>query len=95
MRISEDMFPLCDFSISSPPYFPVDFGSGIGETGGTYDSYLRDIGNIYGQLAKCMKKNAYIAIEVSNLKDNEIITLAWDIAKVVSQHLHFEQEVVI
>ena len=94
LEIREDMFPLCDFSMSSPPYYPVDPTSSIGKDG-DYATYLRDIADIYRRLGRCMRKDAYIIIEVSNLRDDIFVPLAWDIAREVSKYLTFVQEVVV
>ncbi len=47
-------------------------------------------------MAQLMKDHAHVVIEVANLKAPDGVTrLAWDIADVVSEVLHFEGEVVI
>ena len=42
-----------------------------------------------------MKENSHIVIEVSNLKRKRVTTLAWDIAKKISEILVFEGELVV
>lgn len=52
--------------------------------------------NIFSQVAQRMNPSGYLVIEASNLKKaSEVTTLAWDIAREVSQILHFEGETII
>ena len=61
-----------------------------------YATYLREIKDIYAQLRSRMRPAGTAVIEVANIKRNgRVTTLAWDIAAVVSQVLHFEGEVVV
>ncbi len=92
--------PKIHFSITSPPYmgkhdvenpFTAYTKSGKG-----YAEYLKDIQNIYKQIAKIMLPNARAVVEVANIKQNDhVTTLAWDIAEEISQVLHFEGEIII
>lgn len=91
-------FQLC---ITSPPYMgrthtenPFTSYSTIGSG---YAQYLIDIKSIYHQIKSRMAPDAHVVIEVSNLKhdDGTITTLAWDIAAVLSEVLHFEGEVIV
>jgi SAM-dependent methyltransferase len=57
---------------------------------------LQDIQNIYAQMKDLMKPGARVVIEAVNLKLwDGLTTLAWDVAKAVSQVLWFEGEIVI
>jgi flagellar biosynthesis chaperone FliJ len=62
-----------------------------------YEQYLRDIQDIYRQVKNKLKTGGHAVVEVSNLKheDNLLTTLAWDIARAISEVLHFKGEVVI
>ena len=42
-----------------------------------------------------MKPGRYVIVEVSNVKQEDITPLAWDVAKEISKHLHFEGEIII
>ena len=42
-----------------------------------------------------MKKGSYVVIEIANLKNKEVTTLAWDVGKVVSKIFHFEGEIIV
>jgi len=92
--------PLIDLCLTSPPYTNelddenpfVDYR----QKGFTYPSYIKELGNIFSQVAQKMKPNSHVVIEASNLKKNGHITmLAWDIAREISKIFHFEGETVI
>jgi SAM-dependent methyltransferase len=92
--------PPFDFSLASPPYM----GKRDRENPLTayttpnhgYPAYLQDIQNIYAQMKDLMKPGARVVIEAVNLKLwDGLTTLAWDVAKAVSQVLWFEGEIVI
>jgi len=86
-NLSSYKLPLFDFCFTSPLY--------THNNGKPYKRYLKNIYEIFAQLKNLMKKNSYLVIEVSNLKDKDVTTLAWDIEKEVSKVLHFEGEIVI
>jgi DNA modification methylase len=92
--------PTIDFSITSPPYMNKDDDddpfAAYRVKGSGYAAYLRDIRNIYAQLGRFMRPGGTVVMEVANLKhDGRVTTLAWDIAKEVSNVLRFEGEVVV
>lgn len=89
--------PLCDFSITSPPYMQFHHTenplTNYTKTG-DYQNYLSGIRTVYSHMKKVMKKNAAIVLEVSNISGNghPMTPLAWDIAREVSKELFFERE---
>jgi len=92
--------PPIDFSITSPPYMGRDDAedpfSNYTATGDGYAAYLREIEQIYAQVRQKLKPGARAVLEVSNLKGpSGITTLAWDVARAVSNVLEFEGETVI
>ena len=94
LKLSENKFPRFNFSLTSPPYNPIDEENYLSGKGG-YQGYLKDIGKIYRQLKRFMKKDSFIVIEAANLKGKEVTPLAWDIAREVSKVFHFEGEIII
>lgn len=92
--------PTFNFSMTSPPYMRKDdiedpFTAYMTRYDGL-TSYLKDIRSIYEQMKPIMASSARVVIEVANIKHKDsVTTLAWDIAKEVSQVLHFEGEVVV
>ncbi len=93
-------FPPIDCSITSPPYMhkddPSDPLAAYTVPGRGYDAYLRDLRDIYQQLAGLMSVGAVAIVEVANLKGaNGITPLAWDIAQAIGQVLRFQGEIVV
>lgn len=90
--------PPIDFSMTSPPYMTKDDHSENPLTGNKtrgYQTYLRDIRSIYGQLREHMKPSGTVVVEVSNLKvENQVTPLAWDIGREISRVYRFEGEVI-
>jgi DNA modification methylase len=98
-KLSTYEIPKCDFSITSPPYMrshdkenPLTSNTKSGE----YKEYLQQMKNVYMQVKQIMKRNALIVLEVSNTYDNkhQMTPLAWDMAKILSEVLYFENEII-
>jgi len=99
-RLNTYDLPRFHFSMTSPPYMSKDDAtdplSDYRAMGGSYKGYLRQLRNIYAQLAALMEPARSVVIEASDLKHaGRLTTLAWDIAGEVAQVLTFEGEVVI
>jgi DNA modification methylase len=101
LEIDKANIPMIDFSITSPPYMSKNNHqeypfAAYQVTGGNYEQYLTDIRTIYSQLKLKLKPNAYAVIEVSNIINEGVLTtLAWDIARSVSDVLAFKKEIII
>ena len=99
LKLDSYKIPKIDFCFTSPPYMAknhLENPFSAYQEKGNYSRYLKDIENIYSQIKKIMRKNAFAGIEVANLKnDGEVTTLAWDIANRVEKILHFEGEIII
>lgn len=92
--------PGFDLCLTSPPYTNendtenpfVDYR----QKGFDYASYLKEMGNIFVQVAQKLNPSGHVVIEAANLKKNgHVTTLAWDIAHEVSKALHFEGEIMV
>jgi len=92
--------PYFDLCLPSPPYTNekdsenpfVDYR----QKGFDYPSYLQEMGNIFSQVAQKLNPAGHVVIEAANLKkQGHVTTLAWDIAREVSQVLRFEGETII
>jgi hypothetical protein len=99
-QILSYQIPPIGFSITSPPYMaatdPEDPFTNYRAAGAGYAAYLGQIEQIYADIGQLLKPDARAVLEVSNLKDEHgITTLAWDVARAVSNVLVFEGEVVI
>lgn len=89
--------PMCDFSITSPPYMPFyDKENPLTNytIAGNYEQYLDDVRTVYEKLKIVMKNEARVMLEVSNIYggDKPMTPLAWDIAREVSKVFFFERE---
>ncbi len=92
--------PPFNFSISSPPYMGKSDTENpltdYAEEGAGYAQYLRDLAAVYAEVGRRLAPGGHLVIEASNLKGpNGVTTLAWDIAREVSEVLAFQGEVVI
>ena len=99
-RLLEYDLPNFDLCLTSPPYTNekdsenpfVDYR----QKGFDYPSYIKEMGNIFSQVAQKLNPSGHVVIEAANLKKHgHITTLAWDIAQEVRKILHFEGEIVI
>lgn len=101
LKLKSYDLPLIDFCITSPPYMSKNNHSeypfaAYEVNGKDYNDYLEDIKDIYKQIKKKLKPNAYVIIEVSNIiNQGENTMLAWDIAKSVSYVLKFQKEIIV
>ena len=99
-RLASLGLPPFRFSISSPPYIgksdtenPL---TNYAEEGAGYTQYLQDLAAVYAEVGRRLLPGGHLVIEASNLKGPEgVTTLAWDIAREVSQAVPFQGEVVI
>jgi len=99
-RLLDYELPPFDLCITSPPYTnkadDENPFTDYSEKDYEYSFYLMDIKHIFAQVAQKMKPSAHVVVEVSNLKRlREVTPLAWDIAREVSQVLHFDGEIVL
>lgn len=99
LMLASYKLPKFDFSITSPPFMTIfdkeDPFSNYTKAG-SYSKYLKDIGRIYRQVKKVMKKDATVIIEVSNTiaEGRPMTPLAWDIGRELSRIFFFEQEII-
>ena len=92
--------PPIDFSITSPPYMAAhdaeDPFANYTQAGAGYAAYLQQLEQIYANMRQLLAPGARAVLEVANLKDEHgLTTLAWDVARAVSNVLDFEGEVVV
>ena len=97
-KLDDYAFPKIDLVVTSPPYMrhasrqdPLT----VYTTEGHYSKYLEELAGIFHKLDKFLNPDTRVILEVSNLKGDEITTLAWDVAREVSKVLHFEGEIVV
>ena len=99
-KLLEYDLPGFDLCLTSPPYTNemdsenpfVDYR----QKGFDYPLYIKEIGNIFSQVAQKLNPSGHVVIEAANLKkQGRVTTLAWDIAHEVAKVLHFEGETMI
>jgi tRNA G10 N-methylase Trm11 len=94
-------FPAFDCCLTSPPYMERTMGVNpfrnyAEDSESDYDTYLRDLTDLFDRLADLAAPGANVLLDVSNMKyEGNVTTLAWDVAGAVSESFHFEGEVVI
>jgi DNA modification methylase len=100
-RLKDLDLPEFDFSITSPPYMghhhKEDPFTAYTTAGDGYENYLATIRDVYSQLSVGLKPAGRAVVEISNLKhdDAPITTLAWDVAREISQVMRFLGEIVV
>ena len=65
--------------------------------GGTYETYLVQIQDVFRKLREALKPEAKVIVEVFNLgatSKRPMTLLAWDIARSISGALKFEKEII-
>ncbi len=87
-----------DLCLTSPPYMPAvdhpENALNAYETmDGHYPTYLRELREVFGQVTALLRPGGHVAINVGNMVDGGVVTtLAWDLAREVSEHLTFVRE---
>jgi DNA modification methylase len=91
-----------DLVLTSPPYMsavahPENPLTGYATDDGHYPTYLRELGEVFGQVAGLLRPGGQVVVNVANVvtpgRDGDVVTpLAWDVGRVVGQHLAFQGE---
>jgi DNA modification methylase len=87
-----------DLVLTSPPYMtalhhPENPLTGYATDDGHYATYLQEIGQVFGQVAALLRPGGHAVVNVANLFTGDDVTpLAWDVGRVVAQHLAFRGE---
>ena len=87
-----------DLVLTSPPYMtsvdhPEDPLTGYTTDNGDYVTYLRELGEVFAQVASLLRVGGHAVVNVANLVPGDVVTpLAWDVGRVVSAHLSFRGE---
>jgi DNA modification methylase len=92
--------PPIDCCFTSPPYIvqgmEADPLTNYTETGRDYERYLTDIGSVFDHVDGLLRAGGRALVDVSNLKfEGTVTTLAWDVAKEVTERFRFKGEVVV
>lgn len=97
-KIDEYKLPQMDFCMTSPPYMSQDdqeFPFSAYTSTGTYSEYFKILSEIYLKIKVALKRDAYVILEVSNIKHDTVTTLAWDVGKELSKIFNFKGEIII
>lgn len=84
-----------DLVLTSPPYMtavhhPENPLTGYTTDDGHYATYLREIGEVFAQVTGLLRVGGHAVVNVANLATGDVVTpLAWDMGRVVSEHLAF------
>ena len=87
-----------DLVLTSPPYMtavhhPENPLTGYATDDGHYATYLKEIGEVFAQVAGLLRPGGHAVLNVANLASGDVVTpLAWDVGRVVSEHLTFRGE---
>lgn len=91
--------PKMDFSMTAPPFMAIThkwnplYGGDPAKDG--YGVYLKRMQHIYKQVAKVMKRNAPIVVQVDNIPGRTFTPLVRDLNNALSKVLKLENEVTI
>lgn len=99
-RIDELGLETADLCITSPPYMhrndPQDPLQGYTVDGSGYDAYLDGIQDIFRRVGTVLKPDARCIVNVCNIdRYDGLTTLAWDVARSVSEVMTLEKEIVV
>ena len=84
-----------DLVLTSPPYMttvghPENPLTGYSTDDGDYPTYLRELGSVFAQVATLLRPGGHAVVNVANVVTGGHVTpLAWDVGRVVSEHLTF------
>ena len=91
-----------DLVLTSPPYMtavahPENPLTGYATDDGDYSTYLRELGEVFAQVADVVRPGGHVVVNVANVvtpgQDGDVVTpLAWDVGRVVGAHLAFQGE---
>jgi DNA modification methylase len=87
-----------DLCLTSPPYMsavdhPENPLNAYETLDADYDEYLRELGQIFGQVATLLRPGGHLVVNVANIVTDGVITpLAWDVARAINEHLVFTHE---
>lgn len=92
-------FPKMDFAITSPPFMPKShkwnplYGGDPSKAG--YDKYLKRMEYIFTQLAKLMKRNASIVVQLDNIRSRGFTPLVADVGRAISKTMRLDNEIIV
>ena len=101
-RLAELVEGPVDLVLTSPPYMstvrhPENPLTGYATDDGDYPTYLRELGEVFAQVAGLLRPGGHVVVNVANVvtpgPGGDVVTpLAWDVGRVVAAHLAFQGE---
>jgi DNA modification methylase len=98
-RLSELVEGPVDLVLTSPPYMatvrhPENPLTGYATDDGDYPTYLGELGSVFAQVATLLRPGGHAVVNVANIVSSidgrDVVTpLAWDVGRVVAEHLTF------
>jgi DNA modification methylase len=94
-RLSDLVEGPVDLVLTSPPYMttvrhPENPLTGYATDDGDYPTYLRELGTVFAQVATLLRPGGHAVVNVANVvTGGHVTTLAWDVGRVVAEHLTF------
>ena len=98
-RLADHVSGPVDLVLTSPPYMtavahPENPLTGYSTDDGDYLTYLAELGAVFAQVARVLRPGGHAVLNVANLVTtldgrDHITPLAWDVGRVVSEHLMF------
>jgi DNA modification methylase len=83
-----------DLALTSPPYMaganhPENPLAGYATDDGDYGVYLRELGSVFGQVARLLRPGGRLVVNVANVvsPDGTVTPLASDLATVIDRHV--------
>ena len=93
-RVSQLVTEPVDLVLTSPPYMagahhPQNPLAGYATEDGDYATYLRELGDIFGQVATLLRPGGQLVVNVANVvsTDGTVTPLASDMAAAIDRHL--------
>jgi DNA modification methylase len=100
-RLSELIDTPVDLVVTSPPYMtavrhPENPLNGYRTQDGDYDTYLGELREVFGQVAALLAPDGRVVVNVANIRfDDHVTWLAFDVARVLSEVLVLERDIVL
>ena len=94
-RLAELVQGPVDLVLTSPPYMstvrhPENPLTGYATDDGDYPTYLRELGSVFAQVATLLRPGGHAVVNVANVvTDDHVTPLAWDVGRIVAEHLTF------
>lgn len=100
-RVGDVVTEPVDLCLTSPPYMsrtdhPENPLTAYSTDDGRYDTYLDELGSVFGQVATLLRPGGWLVVNVANIDHAGVVTpLAFDLTRIVSGSLPFRGEIAV